>query len=134
MNAMDLNFRLRIALGSRRDVVWGVAYRSRNDKIAPGYDVTFSPLQRMDNLLGIFVRDDVKVTDSLWLTLRSNSNTTPIQDSSGDLMDKSFGRCVTSSSRMHIKSTALRRSEVFSEGLHDILDFTRTLHRPGMPA
>jgi iron complex outermembrane receptor protein len=65
----DLDFHHHLRIGSRHDVVWGFGYRVSSDRFTPGYDTTFFPPQRTDNLFSTFFQDQVKLTKVLSFTL-----------------------------------------------------------------
>jgi iron complex outermembrane recepter protein len=70
-NTFDLDFKHHLAIGSRHDVVWGVGFRTLESTFIPGYNVDFLPLQRTDNLVSAFVQDEIRLADSLSLTVGS---------------------------------------------------------------
>lgn len=68
-NTVDLDFQDHLALGSRNDVVWGVGARVTDSAYGPGYAITILPNRRTDSLFSGFVQDQLKLTDSLSLTV-----------------------------------------------------------------
>lgn len=69
LDTFDVDFQHHLAIGSRHDIVWGLGYRRTSDKLTPGYDALFLPPHRSDNLYSSFVQDEIRLTDSLWLTV-----------------------------------------------------------------
>jgi iron complex outermembrane receptor protein len=67
----DLDFHHHFAAGSRHDIVWGLGYRVTSDDLAPQFSVMYTPQQRTDHLFSAFIQDEIKLTNSLWLTLGS---------------------------------------------------------------
>ena len=67
----DLDFHHHFAASSRHDIVWGLGYRSTSDDLAPRFSITYTPQQRTDHLFSAFIQDEIKLTNSLWLTLGS---------------------------------------------------------------
>ena len=65
----DLDFQHHIAAGDRHDIVWGLGYRVSNSGISPGYAVAFTPPLETDHLYSGFLQDEIRVSDSLWLTI-----------------------------------------------------------------
>jgi iron complex outermembrane recepter protein len=69
LRTFDLDFQHHISAGDRHDIVWGLGYRVSNAMTAPGYAVGFSPPSRTENLYSGFVQDEVRLSDSLWVTV-----------------------------------------------------------------
>ncbi|MEO8663288.1 MAG: TonB-dependent receptor [Bryobacteraceae bacterium] len=69
LKTFDVDFQHHIVAGSRNDIVWGLGYRVSSSGLSPGYAVSFSPPSRTDSLYGGFFQDEIRVTDSLWLTI-----------------------------------------------------------------
>jgi iron complex outermembrane receptor protein len=67
----DVDFTHHISLGSRNDVVWGVGYRFEDDKLRPGIYTTVTPADSSDSLFSTFVQDEIKIANSLSLTVGS---------------------------------------------------------------
>jgi iron complex outermembrane receptor protein len=70
-NTVDLDSQYHLALGSRNDIVWGMGARAIHNHYGEGYAITIAPQHRMDFLFSTFLQDEVRITDSLWLTLGS---------------------------------------------------------------
>jgi len=70
-NTVDLNFQDHVTLGSRNDVVWGLGARVIDSEYGVGYSLTIRPDRRSDRLFSAFLQDELKVTDSLSLTVGS---------------------------------------------------------------
>ncbi len=71
LNTVDFDFQHHLAVGSRHDVVWGAGYRMVNDAVTPGYATTFVPLNQTTSLFSTFVQDEIRLTNSVWLTVGS---------------------------------------------------------------
>jgi iron complex outermembrane recepter protein len=67
----DLDLEHHITVGSRQDVVWGLGYRVTGDNLTPKYSKSFVPARKTDNLFSGFLQDEIRVADSLWLTVGS---------------------------------------------------------------
>jgi iron complex outermembrane receptor protein len=68
-NTVDLDFQHHIALGSRNDVVWGMVARATDSDYRAGYALSILPKHRFDGLFSAFLQDELKLTDSLSLTM-----------------------------------------------------------------
>jgi iron complex outermembrane recepter protein len=73
-NTYDIDFRHHFLLGGSHNVVWGLGYRSVNDRLTsltapPGIVLSFDPTQRTYDTFSTFVQDEISLTDSLFLTL-----------------------------------------------------------------
>lgn len=68
-STLDVDFQHHIALNSRNDVVWGLAYRVASDKLTMGYNTRFLPPQRTDNLYSGFVQDEITLAHFASLTI-----------------------------------------------------------------
>jgi len=63
-----IDFEHHLTLGSRQDVVWGAGYRFTDDRFTQGYAASLLPLHPTDSLFSTFVQDEIRLTNSLWLT------------------------------------------------------------------
>jgi iron complex outermembrane receptor protein len=72
-NNFDVDFHHHLAAGSRQDIVWGVGFLVTSDNIPPAIasSAIYMPQQRTDNLYSIFLQDEIRITNSLRLTLGS---------------------------------------------------------------
>jgi len=70
-NTVDLDFQHHLTVGSRQEIVWGLGYRSTSDHVTPGNALVYNPDHFTDNLFSTFLQDDIRLTNSLWLTLGS---------------------------------------------------------------
>ena len=70
-NTVDLDLQQHLAWGSRQDIVWGLGARVIDSHYGVGYGVTILPQQRLDRLFSTFIQDEVRLSNSLWLTLGS---------------------------------------------------------------
>ena len=70
-DTLDFDFKHHLAVGSRQDLVWGFGYRRDSFYVRPGYSISMIPPASDDQLLNSFVQDEVRLSDSLWLTLGS---------------------------------------------------------------
>ena len=71
VNTEDFDFQHHLTLGSRNDLVWGLGFRAIQDNYTSSAAVSFSPPKESENLASAFVQDEIKLVDSLWLTLGS---------------------------------------------------------------
>ncbi len=69
LRTFDLDFQDHIAAGDRHNIVWGLGYRVSTSGVSPGYAVALSPPWRTDHLYSGFVQDEIRASDSLWLTV-----------------------------------------------------------------
>jgi iron complex outermembrane receptor protein len=69
LDTVDLDFQHHLSLGSRQDIVWGLGYRVTKDRITPGYSIGVDPPLKTDNLYSAFLEDEIRLTNSIWLTL-----------------------------------------------------------------
>ena len=69
LRTFDFDFQQQIAAGNRHNIVWGLGYRVSNSGLTPGYSVQFSPPLQKDSLFSGFLQDEIRVSDSLWLTI-----------------------------------------------------------------
>ncbi|MBF0265569.1 MAG: TonB-dependent receptor, partial [Gammaproteobacteria bacterium] len=53
----DLEFQQSLSVNSQHEIIWGLNYRYYNDKTDENNLVLFTPLNRKDNLYGLFVQD-----------------------------------------------------------------------------
>jgi iron complex outermembrane receptor protein len=67
----DVDFHQHVKFGGRNDIVWGLGYRITSDRIDPGYATSFNPARRTDNLLSTFFQDEIRIADSVSLTVGS---------------------------------------------------------------
>ncbi len=72
-NSADVEFENHIGVGSRNDVVWGLAFRSTRETESPNTPYAFSVLRpvRVDNLASAFVQDEIRLGKSVSLTVGS---------------------------------------------------------------
>jgi iron complex outermembrane receptor protein len=68
-NTFNVDFQHHIAINGRNDVVWGLGYRVTGDRLTPGYAIQFSPPQRTDSLYSAFVQDEIKLAESVRITI-----------------------------------------------------------------
>jgi iron complex outermembrane receptor protein len=69
VRTFDLDFQQHTAAGDRHDIVWGLGYRSDNSGASPGYFVGFSPPFRTTSLFNVFLQDEIRISDAVWLTV-----------------------------------------------------------------
>jgi iron complex outermembrane receptor protein len=71
-NTVDIDFQHHLTAGPRHDIVWGFGYRFSHVEVSEGqYHVSFLPAHRVDNLVNVFLQDEIKLSSSVWLTLGS---------------------------------------------------------------
>ncbi len=71
LSTVDIDFQHHISLGERHDIVWGGDFRRFSDALTPGYDTTFTPPQKSDNLYSVFAQDQITLTNALSFTIGS---------------------------------------------------------------
>lgn len=71
VDTVDVDFQQHAAVGDRQDVVWGAGYRSDHMRLDTGDGLTVLPTSKAVNLFSAFVQDEVRLSDSVWLTLGS---------------------------------------------------------------
>jgi len=67
----ELDLSHHVALGYRNNVVWGLGYRFEADDIRPGYAMQILPPRSSRSLFSAFIQDEIKLADSVALTLGS---------------------------------------------------------------
>ena len=72
-NALDVEFEHHFAPLARHDVVWGFDYRatSSGGSTSTGYSLHVTPASGTDNLFAAFVQDEIRLGNSVFLTLGS---------------------------------------------------------------
>jgi iron complex outermembrane recepter protein len=71
LNTFDFDFQHHLRIGSRNDVVWGLGYRSTSDSHTAGYGKTYAPLSQANSLFSVFAQDQIRLAESLSLTVGS---------------------------------------------------------------
>lgn len=71
LNTRDFDFEYHFQAGSRNDIVTGVGYRFTDHSITEGYAIALGTGHRRSNLFTTFIQDEVKLTNSLALTVGS---------------------------------------------------------------
>jgi len=71
LDTVDVDLQHHMRIGTRNDVVWGAGYRVTIDHDLPGYDLTFVPLSRTNNLFSTFIQDEIALGNSVSLTAGS---------------------------------------------------------------
>jgi iron complex outermembrane receptor protein len=66
---VDVDLEHHIALGSRNDLVWGLGARVIHSDYGAGYAFLILPSERTDHLMSGFLQDEVRLTNSLSLTV-----------------------------------------------------------------
>lgn len=69
VSTLDLDFQHHIVAGDRNEIVWGLGYRADTSGSSTGYQVAFTPPVRTVSLFNVFLQDEIRISDSLWLTL-----------------------------------------------------------------
>jgi iron complex outermembrane recepter protein len=67
----DFDFKDHLVVGATHDIVWGGGYRFSSDTSTPGYAITLLPLYPTDNLLNVFVQDEIRLSAAVSLTVGS---------------------------------------------------------------
>jgi iron complex outermembrane recepter protein len=70
-NIVDVAFQHHVAVSSRHDVVWGGGARQASTRFIPGYALAVYPERKTDRLYSAFVQDEIKMTNTAWLTVGS---------------------------------------------------------------
>ena len=70
-NTVDLDFEHHLTVGSRQDIVWGLGARVIDSHYGAGYAISLTPGQRLDRLFSTFFQDELRLSNSLWLTVGS---------------------------------------------------------------
>ncbi len=69
VGTFNVDFQQHTTWGDRQDIVWGLGYRSDEMHVALGQGILFSSLSKATNLFSAFVQDEIRVSNSVWLTL-----------------------------------------------------------------
>ncbi len=68
--SFDIDFRHRLTILDRHEVIWGANYRLYNNKVLDTETILFIPRQKVNDVSSVFVRDEiVLLQDQLRLTL-----------------------------------------------------------------
>jgi iron complex outermembrane receptor protein len=59
----DLDFQHQMAARGGHEVIWGVGYRITSDEIGNGFEISFMPDSRRDNLFSAFAQDDISMAE-----------------------------------------------------------------------
>jgi iron complex outermembrane recepter protein len=72
-NTLDVEFQQHLTAGSRHDIVWGLDYRHSNDSLRPAASnaLQVTPPVKRDNLTTAFLQDEIRISESVFLTLGS---------------------------------------------------------------
>jgi iron complex outermembrane receptor protein len=70
-DTFDFDFKNHVAIGSRQDLVWGFGYRVNSFYVRPGYAIAMIPMGSTNSLGNSFVQDEIRLSDSVWLSLGS---------------------------------------------------------------
>jgi len=73
----DLDFQDHVAPRGRHNIVWGLGFRTFTSSLSPGYSVSFSPPSERGFLFSGFFQDEIRATDSLWVTVGSKMERNP---------------------------------------------------------
>ena len=68
-NTGDADFHYHFHVGTRNDIVAGLGYRLTDQAFTEGYEVNFGTGHRQDNLFSSFIQDEVRLTNSVSLTM-----------------------------------------------------------------
>jgi len=61
LNTFDVDLQHHIVLGSRQDIVWGLAYRLSTDNISPTLRISANPQVRHTQLFSMFAQDEIAI-------------------------------------------------------------------------
>lgn len=70
-NTGDVDLHYHFHIGSRHDIVAGLGYRLTDQGFEDGYSIAVGSGHRTDNLFSSFIQDEIRLTDSLSLTVGS---------------------------------------------------------------
>jgi iron complex outermembrane receptor protein len=118
-NTVDVDFQHHVALGSRNDMVWGVGARAVDSQYGAGYSFTILPNHQLDPLYSVFLQDEVKLADSLSLTVGSKAEHNAF---SGFEFEPSARLVWTPTPEQALwmsASRAIREPSTFEDGLQD---------------
>jgi len=68
---LDFQFQQHLAVGSRHDFVWGMGYREDAYYDRASYALAFIPPGRTDQLFNSFAQDEIRLSNTFWLTVGS---------------------------------------------------------------
>jgi iron complex outermembrane receptor protein len=71
LDTFDIDFQHHWRIGSRNDIVWGLGYRFTSDGHTAGYGKTYLPLSQANNLFSVFFQDQIRIAESVSITLGS---------------------------------------------------------------
>jgi len=71
LDTLDIDFQHHWRIGPRNDIVWGLGYRFTSDSHTAGYGKTYMPLSEANNLFSVFAQDQIRLAESLSLTVGS---------------------------------------------------------------
>ena len=118
-NTFDVDFQHHIALGSWNDVVWGLGTRFIDSAYSAGYAISIVPNRRFDSLLSAFLQDQLKLTNTLSLTVGTkaehNDFTGPEFEPSAQLVWTPTGRQTVWASA----ARAIREPSPTDDGVQD---------------
>lgn len=69
LDTYDLNFQHHFAVGDRNQITWGAGYRFTHDQNDNSPGLAFYPAPLNQNLWSMFVQDEIKLQDDVFLTL-----------------------------------------------------------------
>lgn len=67
--SLDFDYQNRHRIGTRHEVVWGAGYRRTDTDLGSASWISFSPPVSAESLYSAFVEDEIRLADTLWLTL-----------------------------------------------------------------
>ncbi len=68
-NTVDIDFQHRLQLGNRNDLLWGLGFRVTTDSFENSEFIIMNPDERTDLLFSAFIQDEIKILDTLHLTV-----------------------------------------------------------------
>ncbi|HEU5289318.1 MAG TPA: TonB-dependent receptor [Cyclobacteriaceae bacterium] len=69
LDTYDFELQHNFNLGNRNSIVWGLGYRRTHDEVKNAPGLAFSPDVLDRDLFNVFIQDEIKVIDKLFLTL-----------------------------------------------------------------
>ncbi len=121
-NTVDLDFEYHMTLGRRNDLVWGVGAREIESDYKAGYSFTILPEHRFDKLFSVFFQDELKLSNSLSLTIGSKGEH---NDFTGFEFEPSAQLVWSPTKNQALwlsAARAIRQPSTFEDGLRDYVE------------
>jgi iron complex outermembrane receptor protein len=121
-NTVDLDFEYHMTLGARNDLVWGLGAREIESDYKAGYSFTILPAQAYDKLFSVFLQDELKLSNSLSLTIGSKGEH---NDFTGFEFEPSAQLVWSPTKNQALwlsAARAIRQPSTFEDGLRDYVE------------